>query len=203
MRYRVNWCFYAREACAWRSLARLLDEYPESQVINVHPDQVQPILARLERYAVRELHASYYCRLPLDTPLPPPAWPTRQATAADVQALVELYATAGIMRRDADSLRGALQRDHIALTEAGGKIVSAALTTTETSSAAMIGGVFTPAPWRKRGYASAALTRLCAELLAQGKQPCLFYDNPAAGVIYRRLGFEDIGPWNLVFLEQV
>ncbi len=58
-------------------------------------------------------------------------------------------------------------------------------------------------PWRNRGYASAALTRLCAELLAQGKQPCLFYDNPAAGVIYRRLGFEDIGPWNLVFLKQV
>ncbi len=65
----------------------------------------------------------------------------------------------------------------------------------------MIGGVFTPAPWRRRGYASAALTHLCARLLAQGKQPCLFYDNPAAGVIYRRLGFEDIGPWHLVFLE--
>ncbi len=107
------------------------------------------------------------------------------------------------MRRDADSLRGALQRNHIAVTEDGGKIVSAALTNTETNSAAMVGGVFTPIPWRNRGYASAALTRLCAELLAQGKQPCLFYDDPAAGVIYRRLGFEDIGPWNLVFLEQV
>ncbi len=108
MRYRANWCFYAREAGDWRSLARLVDEYPESQVLNGHPEQVQPILARLERYSAREFHASYYCRLPPDTPLPPPACPTRQAAAADIPALVELYATAGIMRRDAAKLRGGL-----------------------------------------------------------------------------------------------
>jgi predicted GNAT family acetyltransferase len=198
MRYRVNWCFYAPQACDWRPLARLVDEYPESQVINGHPDQVQPILDRLERYAVRELHSSYYCRLSPDTTLPLPAWPTRQATEADVPALVELYATAGIMRQDADSLRRKLQKNHVVVTEDGGQIVSAALTSTETSSAAMIGGVFTPEPWRNRGYASAALARLCADL--RPKASCLFYDNPAAGVIYRRLGFEDLGPWSLVFL---
>jgi predicted GNAT family acetyltransferase len=64
----------------------------------------------------------------------------------------------------------------------------------------MIGGVFTPEPLRGRGYASAAMTTLCASLLSDGCQPCLFYDDPAAGTIYRRLGFEDIGTWRLVFL---
>jgi predicted GNAT family acetyltransferase len=40
-----------------------------------------------------------------------------------------------------------------------------------------------------------------ARIGQEGIQPCLFYDNPAAGSIYRRLGFEDIGPWHLVLLE--
>jgi len=201
MRYRVNWCFYASDDCDPRLLARLVDDYPESHAINGHPDQVNPIVARLERYTVRELHTSYYCRLRLDTTSPAPAWPTRRATAADVDALVKLYATAGLMRRDADGLRRTLDKGRIVVTEKDGWIVSSVMTIVETSTAAMIGGVFTPEPWRNRGYASAAMIHLCAELIAKGKQPRLFYDDPAAGTIYRRLGFEDIGPWNMVLLK--
>lgn len=50
------------------------------------------------------------------------------------------------------------------------------------------------------------MTKLCHELLAEGKMLCLFYDNPEAGSIYKRLGFEDIGKWMMhVFhpVEQV
>ena len=201
MRYRANWCFYAGAGCDLRLFARLVDDYPKSHVVNGHPDLVDPVVAQLKRYTVQELHASYYCRLKLDTVLPAPAWPTRRATAADVDALVELYATAGIMRRDADNLQRTLDGGKIVVTEAGGRIVSAAMTLAGTTVAAMIGGVFTPEAWRNRGYASAAMTHLCTELLSESKQPCLFYDNPAAGAIYRRLGFEDIGPWNMVLLE--
>jgi predicted GNAT family acetyltransferase len=201
MRYRVNWCFYANDDCDQGTFAGLVDDYPHSRAINGHPDQVDPIVARLERYAVQELHASYYCRMPLHSALPAPAWPTRRATLADVEALVELYSEAGIMRRDADGLRRNLHEGRIVLVQDGDRIVSSVLTTVETHKAAMIGGVFTPEPLRNRGYASAAMTHLCAELLAEGRQPCLFYDNPAAGSIYRRLGFEDIGPWHLVLLK--
>ena len=103
--------------------------------------------------------------------------------------------------RDADNLRRTLDGRKIVVTEDGGRIVSVTMTTVEMTVAAMIGGVFTPEPWRNRGYASAAMTRLCTELISESKQPCLFYDNPAAGAIYRRLGFEDIGPWNMALLE--
>jgi predicted GNAT family acetyltransferase len=201
MRYRVNWCFYGGDDCEWRVFAQLVDDFVQSKVINGHPDQVDPVVARLERFSVHKLHASFYCRLPLDTPLPPPAWPTRRATVTDVDGLAELYATAGIMQRDAERLRRQLEEGgRIVVTQHGGRIVSAAMTTVVTSDAAMIGGVFTPEPWRNRGYASAAMTHLCAELFTLGKQPCLFYDSPAAGKIYRRLGFEDIGPWHMVEL---
>lgn len=202
MRYHVSWCFCATEDFDLHSFARLIDDHPDSLVINGHPDLVDPIVAHLERYGVDELHASYYCRLRLDSALPAPAWPTRRATLADVNALTELYASSGMMRRGADGLRHKLEAGgRIVVTEDDGQIVSSALTTAETNDAAMIGGVFTPEPRRNRGYASAAMTHLCAELISERKQPCLFYDNPAAGAIYRWLGFEDIGPWHMVLLK--
>jgi predicted GNAT family acetyltransferase len=105
------------------------------------------------------------------------------------------------MRRDADSIRRCIEHNRIYITEVDGQVVSAALTNVETKDLAMIGGVFTPEPLRNKGYASAAMSALCTSLISDGRQPCLFYDNPAAGTIYRRLGFAEIGPWRLAFLR--
>jgi predicted GNAT family acetyltransferase len=202
MRYRENWCFYGCADLDPRTFAQLIDDHPCNRAVNGHPEQVDPIIAWLQRYGVGEQHASFYCRMPLDTVLAAPSWPTRRATLADVDALTELYAAAGIMRRGAADIRhhlGSGRRYVVA--QDGARIVSSVCTSVETSSAAMVGGVFTPEHSRNRGYATAAMTHLCSELIVEGKQPCLFYDNPGAGSIYRRLGFEDIGPWHLVLLE--
>jgi predicted GNAT family acetyltransferase len=77
----------------------------------------------------------------------------------------------------------------------GGKIAAAASTTAETKTAAMVVSVMTHPDYRRGGYATSCVYRLCRELLSEGKGLCLFYDNPAAGSIYRKLGFEDIGKW--------
>lgn len=63
---------------------------------------------------------------------------------------------------------------------------------------AMIVGVATHQAFREQGLASRVMAQLCADLLHEGKSLCLFYDNPHAGVIYKRLGFQDIGSWTIV-----
>lgn len=82
--------------------------------------------------------------------------------------------------------------------EERGQIVSVAQTAAENRHAAMVIGVATHPACRRRGFASACMTKLCRELLGEGLHLCLFYHNPEAGGIYRRLGFEPIGAWTLL-----
>lgn len=80
----------------------------------------------------------------------------------------------------------------------GDLMVSSASTTAENSVSAMIVGVATREGFKKKGYATKCMQKLCGDLLNEGKSLCLFYDNPSAGSIYKRLGFEDIGFWNML-----
>ena len=75
------------------------------------------------------------------------------------------------------------------------KIVSIASSTAENSVSAMIVGVATLDPYRRKGLASNLTYALCEELLQEGKTLCLFYDNPKAGDIYKRMGFYDKDRW--------
>lgn len=82
-----------------------------------------------------------------------------------------------------------------------GTMVASASTTAENSQSAMIVGVGTRPGFERRGYATICMEKLCSELLAEGKSLCLFYDNPAAGKIYKRLGFTDMGLWTMIRYE--
>jgi predicted GNAT family acetyltransferase len=81
-----------------------------------------------------------------------------------------------------------------------GRIVASASSTAEISTAAMVVGVCTNPDFRGKGYASKCTGRLSYELLKEGKQPCLFYDNPSAGKIYKKIGYKEIGKWDLIVL---
>lgn len=81
----------------------------------------------------------------------------------------------------------------------GGKLAAVASTTAEASIGAMVGGVATLPGFRRQGLASSLIARLCTYCLSEGMEfLCLFYDNPAAGRIYRRLGFEEIGRYTML-----
>lgn len=62
-----------------------------------------------------------------------------------------------------------------------------------TPNGIRIGPVYTPPELRGRGYASALVAALSAELLAGGRRLCFLYTNlanPTANAIYRRIGYE-------------
>lgn len=80
-----------------------------------------------------------------------------------------------------------------------GCLVSVASTSAENSGSAMIVGVATEKSFRGRGFASAVVEALCRDCFRRGKKYlCLFYDNPAAGRIYNRIGFRELGEYGML-----
>jgi uncharacterized protein len=82
-------------------------------------------------------------------------------------------------------------------TEEAGQMTACVSTTAENSISAMIVGVCTRKEYRCKGLATAIMQKLFKDVLNEGKVLCLFYDNPEAGRIYKRLGFNDIGKWTM------
>ncbi|WP_108670391.1 GNAT family N-acetyltransferase [Peribacillus acanthi] len=81
--------------------------------------------------------------------------------------------------------------------EVNNKMAATASTTAENSISAMIVGVCTSKDYRRQGLASVVMQQLVQDVLEEDKVLCLFYDNPEAGRIYKRLGFRDIGMWTM------
>ena len=81
--------------------------------------------------------------------------------------------------------------------EKDGKMAASASTAAENSQSAMIVGVCTHKDYRRKGLATAVMQKLFKDVMDEGKLLCLFYDNPEAGRIYKRLGFVDIGMWTM------
>jgi predicted GNAT family acetyltransferase len=81
--------------------------------------------------------------------------------------------------------------------EKDGMIVSSVATTAETTQNAMVVAVATHPSYRNQGYASRLMQKLMTIYMIEKKKSlCLFYDNPNAGAIYHKLGFETIGKWD-------
>ena len=64
-----------------------------------------------------------------------------------------------------------------------------------TPNGACINAVYTPDPWRRRGYATAAVAAMSQRLLHEGKAFCCLYTdlaNPTSNSIYRSIGYAPI-----------
>jgi hypothetical protein len=81
--------------------------------------------------------------------------------------------------------------------EKDGAIIASASTSAENSLSAMVVSVCTHPNYRGNGYASLILQKMIQDFTKEGRTLCLFYNNPAAGRIYKRLGFKDIGMWTM------
>lgn len=80
------------------------------------------------------------------------------------------------------------------------ELCAIARTTAETDLSAMVVGVATLPQYRGKGYAVACVQALIEYCIGEKgmKFVCLFYDNLAAGRIYHKAGFEDIGEYVLI-----
>lgn len=173
------------------------------------------LLLRLEPLIPgRSLTFTHLARLDTLTPLntqEPDGVMYYQLTPDEAEALIDLYCQVPEFRvsypnptqSTADKWRAMeLGGDRACGFFRNGQLISAAGSTAEHSTAAMIIGVATLPDCRGLGLASLAVSRLCQELLDSGKSfLCLFYSNPAAGRIYQRIGFREVGAYGMLNLK--
>jgi predicted GNAT family acetyltransferase len=201
MRYWVFWNIYDAGGADLRAFAWLMDRRGDVRALHGRDGLIARLAKLLRDYEVREERRLYFCRLPELKPALTSSYSVRRATLADLPTLAAFYADAEEMTRDEQSVRRCLEQCRIFVAIAEGRIVSVALTNAETRNLAIIGGVYTPPDFRYQGYASACMFAICQDLVADGKEACLFYDDPVAEGIYRRLGFEKMGYWRLLLLR--
>ena len=204
-RYMVNWGAYGAADADWPALAGLIDADPEAARLQDNPGGVPSLLPLLARHRAARVSEEELMRLDAADFRPQPAPPTvevRRATLEDLPALVAHFHDAGSMSRSPLGVERPLRDTQVWIALEDGRVVASALTNAETRALAMVGGVYTPPAQRGRGLAQAVSSALCAALLAAGKTPVLYWENPAAGAVYRRLGFRALGRWRSVWLEK-
>ena len=129
-----------------------------------------------------------------------------KATINDISRIISLHSKIPEFSdapRNSDSMKRSMEKG-VARTfyvEVNGQMVSSASTTVENTYAAMVVGVCTLEDYKRKGYATQCLTAIAREVLDENKVLCLFYDNPEAGRIYKKLGYVDIGKWTLISFD--
>ncbi len=97
------------------------------------------------------------------------------------------YASKSIMKSRLSDKRG---RGYVLYHN--GRLISAVQSEFENPNLAVIVGVATSKAYQKRGLAGFLLELICSELLSEGKELYLQFDNSDAGRIYYKLGFKEV-----------
>ncbi|MBU0490837.1 MAG: GNAT family N-acetyltransferase [Chloroflexi bacterium] len=181
------------------------------------PAQVEPFLAHFDPASIKKRFQQRYYHLPPGALAASDHHGARRAGRDDIDALAAFYA------RDffADLGRTTTPEEHrqhaVNNLEAGQityciyegeRIISAAHTTAlhrtlrVGAGVAMIGAVATLESHRNRGLSTSCMAALCADLLGRGIAPYLFWHDPAAGRVYDKVGFQDIGDWMIASFEE-
>jgi len=192
--------------CA-RAFARLIDKERNIAGVRGSLEAVSGIQALLRHYTPSDWEDSYFLVQRKPTPQAHAIGAiARRATPDDRDLLAELYSGAGPMYRSRSNVSAKLAETRVFVVEEPPdghrprRIASCALLNVEGADAGLIGGVYTLPSVRGRGYAAACTSLLAADLQRDSKTPCLFYENPIAGKVYRRLGFEDASRWAVLYL---
>lgn len=109
---------------------------------------------------------------------------------------IEEFTNSESLERKRENYKEGVRRGYH-LKDEHNKMIATAETAAENSQSAMVIAVATLPEYRQKGYATAVMSKLCGDLLKENKSLCLFYNNPKAGEVYKRIGFEDIDIWGV------
>ncbi|WP_113927036.1 GNAT family N-acetyltransferase [Bacillus sp. P14.5] len=90
--------------------------------------------------------------------------------------------------------------DRTVYLDINGEMVSSCATIAEDINSAIIIGVVTNPHFRNKGYGTEVLIGLFQMLLEEGKYPYLFYNNPAARSVYKKIGMTEVCEWRVINL---
>jgi GNAT superfamily N-acetyltransferase len=184
-------------------------------LLSGHATQLDPLLPMVEPAVHGRLDRCDFCTLhPGDLVLPasrpqPGLCNPRLATGDDMERLIDFYqrgfySLARLPSRAAWRNRLSEQlafRTLYLIENDQGIVISAAQSSAEGGTAAMLGGVATLDEYRARGLSTLCVGALCRHLFDAGTQTIsLFYlkDNHSAARVYDKLGFRPAGEWLLV-----
>jgi uncharacterized protein len=204
-RYLSGWVVYGEVDASWSGLAQVIDEHPvPAERFQDNPGGTASLLPFLRQYdatRIDEEELMVLTEADFQPVMVPHGVEVRRAEMADLVHLIPFYADAEHMSRSASMVERPLLDNRIWMALVDGELAATALTNAEIDAAAMIGGVYTSNKWRNRGLSMAVCSALCEELLAEGKQPVLYWKNEVAGRVYNRLGFKTVGTWRAVRLR--
>lgn len=203
--YRNNYVFYSQKIdFDIEETVRFLS-HMNMKNLSGKKDLIERLIPHLNGL---ELVPTYMARLNEVSSPSKADFPGRRLTADDVPAILALLLqleefftmkTKTIEENYADILESISHGGRMYGVFEDGTLAAVAGTTAENSMAAMVVSVATLPKYRGRGYATQLVSKLCLDCLEEGmKFLCLFYDNPEAGAIYRRLGFKELGQYAMV-----
>lgn len=206
LKYEENYIPYALGDFDARGFAEIIEEDPNFYMMSGLKEITENIAPFIKKELKRK-RQTFYAKC---TELQLEGTDTTnvmQANPADAEKLVELLnrvpefndSTTTVERKRRELENGSSRSFFI---EDDEKFVSTASTTAENTLSAMVVGVATLEGHKNKGYATACMVKLCEQLLTEGKELCLFYDNHDAGEIYKRIGFKDIGFWMMYTFEK-
>lgn len=205
LKYENNYIPYAIGEFDASGFAAIMDEDPEFYMMSglkEITEKVEPFVKK----GLKKKRQTYYAKCTKLQETNTDVEKVKKAVPEDAESLVNLLnnipefsdSIITVERKRRGLEDGSSRAFYV---EENKKMVSTASTTAENSLSAMVVGVATLEDYKKKGYATSCMVKLCNELLNEGKELCLFYDNPEAGAIYKRIGFEDIGYWMMYTYE--
>lgn len=201
LRYKVYFIVYATEKYDIEGFVKIINSFEVSEISGK-----EEVIEEIKKYfnVCKEKKQSF-CRLTKDkfNGVSTDKYKVELANTNDAEGMLNLRdEITEFSKTTKESMLSLVTSKHgrTFIIKEENKIISMASTDAETEWSAMVINVCTDPEKRESGLAYACMANLCREVLDEGKELYLFYDNPKAGRVYEKLGFESIGKWTTISL---